>query len=126
MDNDDLTKRYELIKQHNEIVAEIYRDRRIYELTFDEIAYYRHLDVLEVRRFYAIALEILRKPSEAWMHGLSKHAKRCLSKTNYNCFSDLRCALNSGTVDLEDVSGLGHKTAMEIRRWCANRCKNIP
>lgn len=117
----DLTKRYEFIKQHNELIAEIYRDKRVYELTFDEIAHYRHLEPHEVRRFYALALDMLRKPRDAWMHGLSNHAKRCLCRTEYKCLKDLQCAVNCGKVDLEDVPGLGHKTAVEIRRWCANK-----
>lgn len=114
---DSLTKRYEFIKQFNSIAAEVYFDRK-YFLTYAEIAAHRGVKASEAKLLYKTAKAMLKNPDTAWMDGLSNHARNTLTSNGYTEMKRLIDDVMNEKVDLECFKGLGHKAAVEIRRWC--------
>jgi hypothetical protein len=116
-----LTEHYELVREASPLAAMIYKDRKYYYQTFKEIAQHRNMSVVDVKMIYGKAKWYIRNPDQIWLDGLSKRARKALdNNTPYSEFNQLLNDVMSEKVDLECFRGIGHKIAVEIRRWCVN------
>ena len=109
--------------QYDELAAKIYRDKKDYYLTLNEIAKYRKLPLEEVKRHYSTAKKLLKDKNNAWLHGLGNRAREALKVSKYRDLETLCNDVRNELVDLEDFNKIGHKVACEIRRWCAVKCQ---
>ena len=57
------------------------------------------------------------------MHGLSVRAKHQIIDAGYTGLDQLYRDVLEGDVDIERLPNIGHKSAMEIRRWCLSQHK---
>lgn len=112
-----LTSKQERIKAVNKLAYEIYMDRNEGYLMFSEIARYRKMNEKEVLRLYKIAKEVMKLGEDFWMHGLSSRAQRALKSCGYDSLEQVRNDLLDHRFDIEDLRGVGHKVAFEIRAW---------
>jgi len=116
-----LTPEYELIKQHDELAAEIYNDKKYYLLTIGEIARLRHIPISDAKASYKRAKDIIKFPDDAWLCDLSPRARKAIKeRTKYTDFTRLYSDVMGEKVDLECFDKIGHKVACEIRRWCVS------
>lgn len=113
-----LTNRYERIRAVNELAWKIYEDKHEYYLTFKEVAKYRKINVCEVKRLYKEAEHILKLGDDYWLYGLSERARKVLKNCGYTSFDQVRVDVLDHRFDIEDLKGVGHKVAFEIRAWC--------
>lgn len=111
----------QFVRETNELAAEIYMDKKYYFLTYREIAEYRNLPASEVKALFLRAKEMIKNKDSAWMDGLSPRAKKALIETKYNSLKQLHDDIRSELIDLETMKGVGHKVAIEIRRWCVKQ-----
>lgn len=117
-----LTEKYEFVKQFDELAAEIYMDKHDGLLTLNMVAEHRELHIDLVKDKYKIARLMLKNKNEAWLHSgnkLSNRAKKALLKNGYKDLKALHDDIRAERVDLESLSRVGHKVAVEIRKWCA-------
>lgn len=116
-----LTEHYELIKRVNPLAAAIYKDRKYYYQTFNEIALLHGIKVSEVKQLYNKCKWWIKNPDDIWLDGLSERARNALKHHSpYVEFNQLLDDVMNERVDLECLNGVGHKVAVEIRRWCVN------
>lgn len=116
--NKSLTDNYNFIKKFGELAAKVYKDKKYYYLSNQEIAEYRGLSIDEVKDLIAKGKTLIKDKNTAWMTGLSNRAKAALIKNKYQQFSELYKDVMNEKIDLECFDGVGHKVALEIRRWC--------
>jgi len=112
-----LTNKNERIRAVNELAWKVYEDKHEYYLTINEIAKYRKINACEVRRLYKEAEQILRLGDDYWLYGLSERARKALKQCGYESFDQIRADLLDRRFDIEDLKGIGHKVAFEIRSW---------
>lgn len=108
---------FEFVKQYDPLASDIYKDRKYYFLTYNEIAELRGLKVSRVKELYDVARDVLKDREHAWMIGLHCRARNALTRTGYSDFSTLYEDVITEKIDLEQYSGIGHKVAVEIRKW---------
>lgn len=114
------TDNVEFVKGIDPLAAEIYLDKRYYFLTISEVADLRSMPIELVSHKYKKAKDLIRNKGTAWTYGLSNRAKTALIKNGYKGIEQLKKDIDQ-EVDLEDLSGIGHKVAVEIRRWASRK-----
>lgn len=115
-----LTGNFNFIKGFNQLAAEVYKDKKYYYLSNKDIAKYRKLSEPQVKNLVSDYKSILKDKDSAWLSGLSNRAKAALVKNKYTEYSELYKDVMNEKIDLECFDGVGHKVALEIRRWCVN------
>lgn len=119
--NDQIIKEVEFLKETNELAAKVYSDKKYFFLTYREIAKYRNMTVAEAKEYFLRAKSMLSHKESAWLDGLSPRAKKAVLDAKYHCVKDLCHDVVDEMIDLENMKGIGHKVAVEIRRWCVSR-----
>lgn len=109
----------EFVRRFNPRAAEVYEDRDLYELTFDEISTLRDISKSESRALYRKAKQILKEGEKAWLLSLSNRTRKALIANDYASYRKLFDDINDAKIDLESLPKIGHKVAEEIRRYCA-------
>lgn len=115
---DNLTSEVEFISQFDELAAEIYVDKKYYYLTFEQIATLRQMPLSEAKSLYAKCRKLLRDRDSAPFYTLSNRAKAALIINKYKSATKLIDDVMNEKVDLECLPRIGHKVAVEIRKWC--------
>lgn len=113
-----LTQDYNFIKEFDELAAEVYLDKKYYHLDINEIARYREITSDKTLEYFTMAKRVLREKDSAWLTGLSTRAKAAILKNRYMKYEQLYSDVMNEKIDLECFRGVGHKVALEIRRWC--------
>lgn len=108
---------YELIRQMDDIAAEIYRDKFHYGFSYTEIAKLRSCKSSFVKMKFATAKGILKYRERQWLSGLSKRAQNALLSAGFISKTQVKEIINKGIVDLEELPNIGLKTRKEIRKW---------
>lgn len=116
--NKRFTEAYNFVKKFDEVAAEVYKDKKYYYLKDPDISKYRGLSHVEVKALFLKAKLLLKERDKAWMAGLSNRAKAALIKNRFKGYSELYSDVMNEKIDLECFEGVGHKVALEIRRWC--------
>ncbi len=116
--NDD----FEFLRSIDELTANIYLDKKYYHLTYREISELRHLSSTKVKELVLKGKRLLKNKNEAWMDGLSPRAKHTI-EDRYENYNQLYNDVMVNDVDLELFDGIGHKVAIEIRRWIKSHAK---
>ena len=115
-----MTTKYELIKSINPVAAEIYRSRTQGLTNYSVLSKMYDVTPSQAKQLYCDALEWLINGDTRWLKGLSDRAKNQIKKTKYKDFESFSRDVLSDVIDLEDLPRVGHKLALEIRRWCYN------
>ena len=102
----------------NKLALAVLKTRKTRKLTINQVSNIYSITPREAKELCDKANEIIKHGDISWLDGLSNRARRVLLTTEYKDFDSLREALRDETVDLEDIPRIGHKVAMEIRRWC--------
>lgn len=97
---------------------ELLKTKQDNKLTIRQVSNIYSITPREAKDLCDRAIVIIKYGDIAWLDGLSNRARKVLLTTEYKDFNSLRDALRDETVDLEDIPRIGHKVAMEIRRWC--------
>ena len=111
-----LTDDCKFLNEIDELTSKIYSDKKEYYLTYKEIAELRGLPASTVRERFLQAKKLLKNKKCAWMNGLSPRAVHTL-EDRYSNFKELYDEVMVKDVDLETFDGVGHKVALEVRRW---------
>lgn len=110
--NDD----FEFLSDINKVMSDIYKDKKYYCLSYREISELRCISVSDAREMFNKAKKLLKNKNSAWMDGLSPRAINTL-KHKYKNYAQLANDVTMNDIDLELLDGVGHKVAVEIRRW---------
>jgi len=116
-----MQKKYNLIKEHDELAAEIYMDRCYYFLTFSEIAELRNISASSAKSAKKRADYILKHSNELWLRGLSRRARLALLRDGYTNLKQLINDVITKKRDLEGIPSVGHKVAIEITEWVVSK-----
>jgi hypothetical protein len=95
----------------------ILKNRDQDKLSFDKIGKMYGIPSSEALEQYKTLKQIDSEGDYTWLTGLSDRAQNQLKKTPYTNLATLTHDVLSEKVDLEDFSWIGHKVALEIRRW---------
>ncbi len=117
-----MQKRYNIIREHDELAAEIYMDRCYYFLTFSEIAELRNISASSAKAAKKRADYILNHSDELWLRGLSRRARLALLRDGYTDLKQLIDDVITKKRDLENIPSVGHKVAVEIIQWVSSKC----
>lgn len=109
---------YKTLAEYDRELADVYMDRYEYQLTHKEIANYRNLTVEQVRFLLTEAKRVLNNPENylEWS-GLCHSARRRVLAAGYRTKQQLFDDVMAEKIDLENLPGIGHGTAVVIRRW---------
>lgn len=113
--NDD----FEFLCGFDELMANIYQDKKYYYLTYKEISELRCLSSTRVKELFIKGKRLLNNKKRAWMDGLTPRAIHTI-EDRYESYNQLYNDVMVQGVDLENYDGIGHKVAVEIRRWIMN------
>ena len=102
---------------------EVYRLKTGQKLTIRQISKVLDITPREAQDSLVQAKKILRGVDDTWMNGLSQRAKTQLIKTDYTDAKTLCNDVLNDHIDLEELPRIGHKVAVEIRKWCRQQCK---
>ena len=109
----------------NDLALEILKTRTARKLTIKQVSNIYSITPREAKELCDKANEIIKYGDISWLEGLSNRARRLLLSSEYKDFPSLRKALRDDVVDLEDIPRIGHKVAMEITTWCAEKEKKM-
>ena len=115
-----LTSDYEFLKEVDELAADIYMDKKFYYLNYKMIAECRGIKASDARGYFIKAKHLLKDRDNAWMDGLSARAVNAI-KVKYKSYKQLYDDVMVADEDLEVIDGVGHKVAVEVRRWLINK-----
>lgn len=105
------------MKNNIKLNTGIIKNRDEDKLSFDKIGKMYGIPSSEAHRQYKALKRIAEEGDYSWLAGLSDRACNQLKKTPYTNLKSLAQDVLSEKVDLEDFSWIGHKVALEIRRW---------
>lgn len=86
--------------------------RQVHKLTYRQIAERLDIPVSRVWGVCTHGYDVL------WLTGLSVRGINAVLKTGVKTRDELRHKIINEHFDLEDVEGIGHKTAFEVLKWC--------
>ena len=112
-------------KDKSSLAIDIYRTQQEKKLTIRQVSSIYNITPSETKLLCSKAKQILKHGDYSWLDGLSKRARTQLMKSEYHDFDSLRKDVLGGDVDIEELPRIGHKVAMEIRRWCMKYGEDI-
>ena len=95
----------------------ILKNRDQDKLSFDKIGKMYGIPSSEALEQYKTLKQIDIEGDYTWLSGLSQRAQNQLKRTPYKDIKTLTHDVMTGSVDLEEFPWIGHKVALEIRRW---------
>ena len=113
-----MNNNYKYVYEIDSIAGAVYKSREFDHLSFRAIGRVNNIPSSKARSLYLKAKKLIKVGDFTWMDGLSQKAQTQLLKTEYTNKDSLRNDVVNELIDLEDFPGIGHKVAMEIRRWC--------
>lgn len=108
---------YMVIREIDEIAADIWRDKKEFQMTYTQIASSRNLKSSFVKQKYATAMNIVRHQEQLWLSGLSTRARHAVLQYGFKNKIEMKNIIFSGIVMLEELPSVGIKTRNEIREW---------
>lgn len=113
LNDNNTTRNYKTLLQSDQLLAEVYLDRRYYFLTIAEIAKLRGISVSKVNELLTESKKLLNTSDEHWLFGLSKRSKLALQRGGFNCKEEVRQKIDV----LHKFDTVGDKIVSEVRRW---------
>lgn len=108
---------YNVIAKFDELAADIWRDKIVFEFTYVEIAEHRELKSSFIKQKFSTAKCILAHKEQMWLSGRSTRAKHALLQAGFTSKEQLYDVVSRGVMDLGELPNIGDKTRDEIRRW---------
>ena len=112
---------YDIIKQFDEIAADIYRDKVEFKRSYTEIAKLRDIKSSYVKQKFASAKSILLYKEQQWACELSTGSRNALLQAGFTSKGQVFEMVSKGIVDLLELPNIGDKKRSEIRAWLFNQ-----